>query len=373
MPGKSMRITLLVNEFPPEKIAGTAMATKALAERLAASGHRVLVVVTTACPEAKRHLIAAGDYELAWMRPRPLRGTGLLWRVFQAWRLARRFRPQIIQGQAVSCGLLAAMVGRLMHVPGICYAQGYDVYQATPWQQRTEIRWGCLWPDRLLAVTGHLAEEIRRMSGAQEVQLMPHAFAMPAQQVSRDQARVLCGIQEKERLVFCVGRLERFKGHDVLLDAWQGFSAKYPDARLCIAGSGSLLADLQQQVGRLGMESSVQFAGHLSESMIHQWMEAADLFVLPSRSEPFGIVLLEAMAHGLPVIASRVGGIPEVVPEQGDVQLLPPDDAAGLAQAMSQVFSGGFASSERNRQHAMQFEWGLQVGRFESVYESLLK
>lgn len=370
---KSMRIMLLVNEFPPEKIAGTAMATKALAEHLAARGHRVLVVVTTSCPEAKRHLIAAGDYELAWMQLRPLRGTGLFWRVFQAWRLARRFKPQIIQGQAVSCGLLAAMVGWLMHVPSICYAQGYDVYQSTSWQQRTEIRWGCLWPDRLLAVTGHLAGEIRWVTGATDVQLLPHAFAMPAQHVSRKQARALCGIKANERLVFCVGRLETFKGHDVLLDAWPGVLEQHPDARLCIAGSGSLLSGLQQQVSRLGMESSVQFAGHLSESMIHQWMEAADLFVLPSRSEPFGIVLLEAMAHGLPVVANRVGGIPEVVPEQGDVQLLLPDDAAGLTQAMLSVFSRGFASSERNRQHAMQFEWGLQVERFESVYESLSK
>jgi len=368
-----MRIMLLVNEFPPEKIAGTAMATRALAEHLAAQGHQVLVVVTTSCPEAKQHLIAAGGYQLVWMQPRPLRGTGLAWRIWQAWRAARLFKPQIIQGQAVSCGLIAAVVGRLMHVPSICYAQGYDVYQSTPWQQRTEIRWGCLLPDKLLAVTRHLAGEVRRVTGAHDVQVLPHAFAMPAQQVNRQQARARCGIKGKQRLVFCVGRLESFKGHDVLLDAWPEFARMNPEARLCIAGSGSLLQGLQQQVARLGIGNSVQFAGHQPEEKIHQWMEAADLFVLPSRSEPFGIVLLEAMAHGLPVIASHVGGIPEVVPEQGDVQLLPPDDAAGLTQAMLSMFAEGFASSEVNRQHAMEFEWGLHVGRYESIYESLLK
>ncbi|MDQ6965492.1 MAG: glycosyltransferase family 4 protein, partial [Mariprofundaceae bacterium] len=325
MAESAVRIMLLVNEFPPEKIAGTAMATKALAENLAAKGHHVLVMVTTSCPEDKRHLIAVGDYELVWMQPRPLRGTGTPWRIYQAWRAARRFRPQIIQGQAVSCGLLAAVVGRWLDVPSICYAQGYDVYESNPWQQRTEIRWGCLWPSRLLAVTKDLAGEIRRVTGASEVQLMPHAFSLPAKQLKREDARAACCITEGERLVFCVGRLEAFKGHDVLLDAWQPFSDKYPEARLCIAGSGSLLGSLQQQAERLGIARSVQFAGHLSAEEVHQWMAAADLFVLPSRSEPFGIVLLEAMRHGLPVVASNVGGVPEVVPADGAVRLVPAD------------------------------------------------
>lgn len=369
-----MRIMLLVNEFPPEKIAGTAMATRALAEHLAARGDRVLVVVTSSCPEAKRHLIAEGDYELLWMRPRPLRGMGMLWRIVQAWRAARHFRPQIVQGQAVSCGLLAAIIGRMLHVPSICYAQGYDVYQATPLQQRTEIRWGCLWPDKLLAVTGHLAGEIRRVTGATGVQLMPHAFALPDPVPGRDSAREQCAIVAGEKLVFCVGRLELFKGHDVLLDAWAGVAARHAGAGLVIAGSGSCLQALEQQAARLGIHPSVRFVGHLSADEVHQWMAASDLFVLPSRSEPFGIVLLEAMSHGLPVVASRVGGIPEVVPASGgDVRLVPADDVQALQAAMLAVLSGGFASSRVNRQHALQFEWGLQVERFEAIYASLLK
>lgn len=373
MAGKPMRIMLLVNEFPPERIAGTAMATRALAENLAAKGHRVLVLVTTSCPDEKRHLIAPGDYELVWTKPRPWRGTGFLWRLWHAWREARRFRPQIIQGQAVSCGLLAGAIGRSLGIPSLCYAQGYDVYQSTPLQQRTEIRWGCGWPDACFAVTRHLAAEIQRVTGIADVQVLPHAFALPEDVPERSAARELCGIGPAERAVFCVGRLETFKGHDVLLDAWPGFVAAHPEARLYIAGSGSRLEMLKKQAMDMKLDASLRFVGYLSAVQVHQWMSAADLFVLPSRSEPFGIVLLEAMAHGLPVVASDVGGIPEVVPEIGDVRLVPADEPDALQAAMRAVCDTAFASSEQNRQHAMRFEWGFQVGRFEAIYGKLIE
>lgn len=367
-----MRIMLLVNEFPPEKIAGTAMATRSLAGYLAARGHRVLVAVTTACPESKRHLIDKGDYDLVWMQPRPVRGTGMLWRIWQAWRIARRFRPQLVQGQAVSCGLIAGALGRLLGIPSICYAQGYDVYEATPWQRRTEIRWGCGWPDVCLAVTRQLVKEIGSSASVRGVQLMPHAFEVPGQQLSRAEAREMLGIDVRARVVFCVGRLEAFKGHDVLLAAWSGVVEQRPGANLYIAGNGSRREMLQEQAVAAGIAHSVHLLGHLSADEVHQWMAASDLFVLPSRSEPFGIVLLEAMSHGLPVVASRVGGIPEVVPASGDVRLVPAEDHVALEQAMLDATQGAFHPSDSNRQHAMQFAWGLQVERFEHIYEQLL-
>jgi len=367
-----MRIMLIVNEFPPEKIAGTGMATQALAEHLSDCGHHVLVLVTTRCPEDKRDQIKSSDYELRWMHPRPLRATGIVWRIWHAWKYARRFAPQIIQGQAVSCGLIAAVVGKLMGVPSICYAQGYDVYEAHPWQRYTEIRWGCRWPDCLLAVTRHLAARIEDVTGIASVTLMPHAFDMPDSFPDRDTARKALHLEPHHRVVLSVGRLEIFKGHDVLIRAWSDFSRQHPEAVLWIVGMGSQEECLRQQVDDPGIAGTVCFTGSLPAIEVHQRMAAADLFVLPSRSEPFGIVLLEAMAHGLPVVASDTGGIPEVVPAQGNATLVPAGDAEALKRVMLDMFSGDFSLSEENRQHAMKFEWGLQVERFESIYHQLL-
>ncbi|MDQ7058485.1 MAG: glycosyltransferase family 4 protein [Ghiorsea sp.] len=366
-----MRVMLVVNEFPPEKIAGTAMATQALAEHLSARGHDVCVLVTTPCPPEKQQAIVAHDYQLVWFKERPFRGLGWLWRLMQALNHTRSFQPDVMQGQAVSCGLLAGVVGRLLGVPSICYAQGYDVYQASWLQKKTEIRWGCALPTQCLAVTQDLKQAILEIVDV-PVSLMPHAFTLPALSESRAQLRQQYGLQDDTKLVLNVARLEGFKGQDVLLQAMTVVVAVYPDVQLWIAGTGSLETTLKQMVATLGLQNHVKFLGFVSQAEVHALMEAADLFVLPSREEPFGIVLLEAMAHGLPVVASRVGGIPEVLPSNDDVALVAADDEQALAQSMLTMLANNRLSDD-NRVYALDFSWDKQVQRFEGMYTSLLE
>lgn len=364
-----MKVMLIVNEFPPEKIAGTAMATRALAEYLSASGHEVCVLVTTPCPPEKCADITPHDYQLHWFELRPFRGLGWLWRLYQTWRHGSHFQPDVIQGQAVSCGLLAGMAGRLLGVPSICYAQGYDVYQASWLQKKTEIRWGCALPTQCLAVTQDLSQAILEIVDV-NVQRMPHAFSLPKLTATRAELRLHYGLNDDVKLIFNVARLEDFKGQDVLLQAMADVVAVYPDVQLWLAGTGSQQANLERMVIGLGLQQHVRFLGFLVQDEVHRLMEAADLFVLPSREEPFGIVLLEAMAHGLPIVASRVGGIPEVLPADGDCQLVEPNNKDALVQAVLNVL-GDTGLSDKNRQHALDFIWDKQVLRFEQWYKDL--
>jgi len=366
-----MKIMLVVNEFPPEKIAGTAMATKALAEHLSARGHDVCVLVTTPCPPEKQQAIAAHAYQLVWFKKSPLRGLGWLWRLMQTLQHAKTFQPDVIQGQAVSCGLLAGLAGRVFGVPSMCYAQGYDVYQASWWQKKTEIRWGCRLPTRCLAVTQNLKQAILAIVDV-PVSLMPHAFVLPTLSQNREQLRQQYGLQDDAKLVLNVARLEDFKGQDVLLKAWVDTIAENPKAQLWVAGTGSLEITLKQMVVTLGLQNHVKFLGFVSQAEVHALMQAADLFVLPSREEPFGIVLLEAMAHGLPVVASKVGGIPEVLPKNDDVALVAADDVQALAQAMLTILANNQLCDD-NRVYALDFAWDKQVQRFEALYTSLLE
>ena len=133
-----------------------------------------------------------------------------------------------------------------------------------------------------------------------------------------------------------VGNLVLVKGIDVLLRALTAVSS----ARLVVVGAGPERDRLARQAATLGVAERVTFLGSLPQSALPDWYRAADLFVLPSRSEGVPNVLLEAGACGTPWVASRVGGIPEI-PGHASRRLVPPDDPAALATAIADALAAG--------------------------------
>jgi N-acetyl-alpha-D-glucosaminyl L-malate synthase BshA len=142
----------------------------------------------------------------------------------------------------------------------------------------------------------------------------------------------------REPLVLFVGSLIRRKGVHTLLEALAQVRAALGEYRLVLVGEGPEQADLAALAAELGITAAVEFAGFLAQDQVAAWMRRARLFVLPSTEEGQGVVLLEALASGTPVVASRVGGIPEVLAE-GTGCLVPPDDARALAAQIVAVLS----------------------------------
>jgi glycosyltransferase involved in cell wall biosynthesis len=135
------------------------------------------------------------------------------------------------------------------------------------------------------------------------------------------------------RLLF-VGRLEAVKNVDVLLTAVAEARARGCAAALDIVGTGRLYAELQNRTAELGLEQHVQFVGQISGTEVAQRLATAAALVLPSSYEGFPMVLLEAWATGVPVIATRVAAIPKVCSDGQDALLVPPQDSFALAEAI---------------------------------------
>lgn len=160
--------------------------------------------------------------------------------------------------------------------------------------------------------------------------------------------RVFCGIdtkrfqpavqsakkQSSSLRLLTVARLSPEKGLTVLLDALSMARTQGADVHLTIVGYGPLQQALQQQTDRLQLNSCVTFAGAIGQDRIQSFYQNADAFVLSSFSEGLPVVLMEAMATGLPVIASRITGIPELVRENTDGLLVPPGNVSVLADAI---------------------------------------
>lgn len=174
-------------------------------------------------------------------------------------------------------------------------------------------------------------------------------------------------LPDEPRVLF-LGVLQRYKGVDILIEAWPHVLRAIPTARLVIAGKGPLRASLQRRVKRSSLGASVRFLGHLPREQVRTLLDRSSLLVLPSRSEGLGRVVLEAFARGRPVVASDVGGIGEIVQTDHTGFLVPPGDPVTLANAVIEVL-GNFQRLETmgaegrrqvaERDPAAEFEAGM--------------
>lgn len=140
---------------------------------------------------------------------------------------------------------------------------------------------------------------------------------------------------QKEVTIGIVAQLREEKRHADLIEAFSILSKKYPGAKLLIVGDGPLRGQLEAMTQRLEIDDCVNFAGFQKD--VHRYLSIMDIFVLPSRTEGLPIAIMEAMAQGLPVVASRVGGIPEIVDDQVTGILFEPGNVDQLNSSLAQL------------------------------------
>jgi glycosyltransferase involved in cell wall biosynthesis len=182
-------------------------------------------------------------------------------------------------------------------------------------------------------------------------------------------------------LVAYVGRLIDWKGVDDLLEAAAILREPLPGFRLVIAGTGPLLEELRDRGRRLGIEAVVEFVGWLDQHDVRALQAAADVVVVPSRiaadgsREAQGLSVVEALALGRPVVATRVGGIPDAIEDEVNGLLVPERDPASIARAVRRIWADrdlgvrlGLAAAERAKGYA----WPEIAGRFVELFDDVV-
>lgn len=213
----------------------------------------------------------------------------------------------------------------------------------------TYVLWCCCQEDAVLQLTARTKEEVRR-----ELGLSPDAY-----------------------LVVCVGNLRPGKGQDLLIDALPALAAAIPNATLVLVGSdaGAWPETLRRRAAELGLAERVRFTGVVTNAVAYTY--AADVFVYPTRAESQGIAVLEAMALKTPVVATRVGGVPESVVHGESGLLVPGDDAGQLAEAVIRLARdaglGQRLAENAARRYWDNFARAHQIKRFGEILESLLR
>lgn len=216
---------------------------------------------------------------------------------------------------------------------------------------------------RRLTPSSALAQEIVAGYGDLATLVVPNGIDLPR---AAAPARRVSG-----RILF-VGRLVQEKGLWYLLQALARLRAELPQAHLAVVGAGPESYALHGEVRRLGLETAVEFLGQLSPDAVARQREVAEVAVVPSIYEPFGLVALEALAWGVPLVASDVGGLREFT--EGVAVLVPPGDSAALAEALQRILSDSLLRQDLARRgiaRARDYTWDRCAERTEAVYRDM--
>jgi glycosyltransferase involved in cell wall biosynthesis len=191
--------------------------------------------------------------------------------------------------------------------------------------------------------------------------------------IERNKAREIMGFDGSPSFLY-VGRLVSKKGLFTLILAFRDVLKEIPDARLRIAGKGTLRKVLSSMVKALGIEENVDFLGYVPDELLNPLFSSSDIFVLPSSfGESFGIVILEAMASGTPVIGTKVGGIEEILGYGKYGILVNPSEPSELAEAMVSLMNDQELRRglERKglRRVRKEYDWRVVARKVMGVYE----
>jgi D-inositol-3-phosphate glycosyltransferase len=227
------------------------------------------------------------------------------------------------------------------------------------------------------------ADQLVELYGAdpERIRVVPpgvdHAFFAPGH---RPQARRAVGLPSDGPLIAFVGRIQPLKGADIAVRVLGALARRYDDMHLVIVGGPSgphgeaHLADLHRQVESGGLAEKVRFVAPQPHELLSTYYRAADLCIVPSRSESFGLVALEAAACGTPVVAAAVGGLTTLVEDQRTGYLVDGHDVDGFAIAAEKILDDPTHATDmavNAVERARNFTWAQAARLLHSTYEEL--
>lgn len=325
-----------------------------------------VVVVTGACPPS--------DSEQIWL---PLNdfsppfknevAFGLYFgiQLFKLWRTTRN--AIVANSHFAGLEMLPlAVLRRLRLCRKLMFtAHGSDVTDAkrAPRLKRALYAWMYAAADLVVACSSALAEEVRQVAPSANVISILNGVSSPPRFTSEPPTGA--------SYLVCVAAFVEKKGHRTLLSAFKQIAGDHPALRLVlIGGDGPVRPEILSAIDTLGLKEHVDVFVNMPHDCVWHWIQNAECLILPSREEPFGIVLLEAALSRTPVVATRVGGIPEFLTDRVHGLLCEPDRPTELAAAVLETLANPEAAEQRTRSFEMrarEFTWSSVFEKYRAA------
>lgn len=292
------------------------------------------VVISLAPPAELSDAFAGVGAEMHHLGLR--RSAGFPLAFARALALFHRIGPDLAHGVLFYGDLTARLLAMFGAVPRVVSAV-HSPYIGPIWTDYA-MRVTDRWADAVTAVSALVAKARIEARTASEDKITVIPNGVDAKRFARPEASALELLRQRfrfsaeDRVLLCVGRLEPEKNHVLLLRVFARLRGRFPQLKLLLAGSGRLESDLRALAGELGVRDQVVFAGQVAP--VGPLFHLAEWFVLASSLEGLPMVVLEAMAARLPMVVTRVGGIPEVIEDGRTGWLVPPNDEAAFESAL---------------------------------------
>jgi glycosyltransferase involved in cell wall biosynthesis len=353
-----VRILIVTNTYPPADISGVGALAVELSRELGTRGHEARVLTRAAAAD-DRHAIATGGPKLAfpilaalaYLRLEPFdlvhvheSDGALLALVVRALRALgrQRGRPRLIATLQVSYRRERLAV-REVRAAGRVVSRPTRSELVFAWLRAPILsllgRLVAALADVVVAPSRATARELEEDYGARRVTVIPNGVEPASPAAAAASSGAPAGFDPPGPVVLYAGRLRTRKAVAVLVQAFAAVAAKVPGATLVLAGDGEQRPSLERQASELGIAGRLRFLGALPRAEMAALYARADVFCLPSTYEGMPLAILEAMAHGLPVVATAVSGNPEAVEDGVSGLLVPPEDSERLAEALIRLLA----------------------------------
>ncbi len=345
-----MKIVILVNLFPPKWLAGTEIATYNLADHLARR-HEVHVITShdAGLPEFSEEN-GFSVHRIAWPKIRFI-GTVTFWA--KICLKIRTIKPDVFHAQSLLCGIPAVVAKKLLKIPYVVWGQGSDIYLPDRFTRITSkpILQNA---DAVLALTEDMKQKMQEIHD-RDISVVPNGIDLERFEISSGDKK-----EGNAKTIIFVGRLHPVKGVRYLIEAMAIIHQQMPDVKLVIVGDGAERSRMEELVGRLNLNDCIQFTGQVPQESIPRLIHQADVFALSSLSEGLPVVILEGMAAGLPIVATNVGGIPDIIKEGVNgylVSVKNPEEISDKLLILLQNDEIREMMSTNNREKAELYTW----------------
>lgn len=326
-------------------------------------------------PSANCKIISSTSYHIPLLRKIYSKAYLELWAQLRAIR-REQSRFDLIHADFVyPPGYEACILGRLLKKPVVITSHGSDlmINVNKKWIVKRRSTYALNKAQAIICVSKALKEKAVSL-GADKSKtfVIPNgADTSRFKPIPQNEVREKLNLQVDRKIILFIGRLHPVKGPDFLIDAISQIvnDAKQKELLLILVGSGSMETRLKEQVTSLNISHNVLFAGGIAHKEIPCWINASDVVCIPSQSEGFGAVSVEALACGKPVIASNVGGLPEIITNDALGYLVEPGDTIQLAHAIRKALLREWDTDKIARHAHERYSWQTIAQSTADVYK----